>query len=98
MRKEKFVRMTKLTLALAVCVFALAQQTSKAISDTATYNLSVGNSAISGYAAPYGSVTVSWSSADANQATITFTANNTGTFQYLFGDGGSVAVNVNAAS
>jgi hypothetical protein len=32
-----------------------------------------------------------------NTASITFTAANTASYQYLFGDGGSVAVNVNGA-
>ena len=63
---------------------------------TTTYDLTQGNSAISGYPAPYGSVAVNLNAAG-TVATITFTAAHTGAFQYLFGDGSSAAVNVNGA-
>ena len=74
-----------------IAIACLGLQQAKAIT---TYSLGAGNSAISGYPAPYGSASVSLVG---NTATITFTAANTASYQYLFGDGGSVAVNVNGA-
>src|SRR6185312_12548503 len=74
-----------------IAIACLGLQQANAIT---TYSLSAGNSAISGYPAPYGSASVSLVG---NTATITFTAANTASYQYLFGNGGSVAVNVNGA-
>jgi hypothetical protein len=85
MKKLKYIA----PVLIAIACFGLQQ--AKAIT---TYSLSAGNAAISGFPAPYGSASVSLSG---NTATITFTAANTAAFQYLFGDGGSVAVNVNGA-
>ena len=76
---------------IAIACFGLQQ--AKA---TTTYDLTQGNSAISGFPAPYGSVAVNLNAAG-TVATITFTAAHTGAFQYLFGDGSSAAVNVNGA-
>jgi hypothetical protein len=60
------------------------------------FDLGVGNSAISGFPGPYAQVDVHLDSS--TQATITFTSlTNSGNI-YLLGDGGSVAVNVNATS
>jgi hypothetical protein len=74
-----------------IAVACLGLQQAKAIT---TYSITVGNSAVSPYPAPYGSASVTLVG---NTATITFTAANTAAYQYLFGDGGSVAVNVNGA-
>jgi hypothetical protein len=81
----------KCILPVLIAIACLGLQQAKAIT---TYSLGAGNSAISGYPAPYGSASVSLVG---NTATITFTAANTASYQYLFGDGGSVAVNVNGA-
>ena len=60
------------------------------------FNLSTGNPAISGLPGPYATVDVNL--VDATHATITFTSlTNSGNI-YLFGDGSTVGVNVNAAS
>ena len=59
-------------------------------------NLGIGNPAISGFPGPYGTATIM--RIDATHASITFNSNIVGGNIYLFGDGGSVAVNVNAAS
>ena len=72
---------------IAIACFGLQQ--AKAVT---VYTLTVGNSAISGYPPPYGSVSVTLVG---STATITFTAANTAAFQYLFGNGSSVDVNVN---
>jgi protein with PEP-CTERM/exosortase system signal len=64
--------------------------------DTITFDLTTGNSAISGYPGPYASVLVNRTST--TTATITFTSLTNSGRIYLFGDGSSVGVNVNAAS
>ena len=87
MKKLKYI----VPVLIAIACFGFQQ--AKA---TTIYDLTQGNSAISGYPAPYGSVSVNLD-AGGTVATITFTAAQTGAFQYLFGDGGSAAVNVNGA-
>jgi hypothetical protein len=69
---------------------------SNARADSISYQLVLGNPAISGFAGPYASVLVDLTSP--TTATITFTSYTGGSNPYLLGDGGSVAVNVNAAS
>jgi hypothetical protein len=64
--------------------------------DAFTSQLNVGNSAINGFQGPYGTVTVTL--VNSTTATITFTSNTAAGNIYLFGDGGSVAVNVNAST
>jgi hypothetical protein len=60
------------------------------------FNLGTGNSAISGFPGPYATVDVHL--IDPTHATVEFTSlTNSGNI-YLMGDGGSVAVNVNASS
>ena len=84
----------KYIAALLIAVACVGLQQAKA--DLISFNLSVGNSAISGYTGPYASVTVNRTSS--MTATITFTSlTNSGNI-YLMGDGSSVAVNVNATS
>jgi hypothetical protein len=63
---------------------------------TLSFDLGLGNPALAGFPGPY--ATVSVNRTDATHATITFTSlTNSGNI-YLLGDGGSVAVNVNATS
>jgi hypothetical protein len=88
------MKINKLALAIAGCLLSLATQTSRA--NSMTYSLNQSDAGISAYPGPYGSVMVNLTAA--NQATITFTGNTVGTFEYLFGGQGSVAVNVNASS
>jgi filamentous hemagglutinin len=87
MKKLKYIT----PVLIAIACFGLQQANA-----TTTYTLSNPNGAIAAFPAPYGSVTVNL---DATQtiATITFTAAAHGGFQYLFGDGGTAAVNVNGA-
>ena len=87
MKKLKYI------LPVLIAIACLGLQQAKAVPQI--YSLGAGNSAISGYPAPYGSATVTLLTG--NTATITFTAANTASYQYLFGNGGSVAVNVNGA-
>jgi hypothetical protein len=77
------------TVTLGVGILAPTAQ-----ADT-TYTLNVGNTAISGFPAPYGSVDVHL--VDATHATVTFDAATTGGFQYLFGGQGAAAVNVSGS-
>jgi hypothetical protein len=71
----------------------LAANSAKA--DTYTFDLTVGNSAISGFAGPYAQVVVDRTSA--TTASVTFSSLSSAGNIYLLGDGGSVAVNVNGA-
>ncbi len=67
---------------------------SPALADVRTYVLTESN--LAGYAGPFGTVVVDLTSA--TTAKVTFTSEVVGGNIYLFGDGGSVAVNVNAAT
>jgi hypothetical protein len=58
--------------------------------------LNTGNSAISGFTGPYGTVDVHL--VNTTTATVTFTSLTNAGNIYLFGDGSTVAVNVNAGS
>jgi len=80
--------------ALLIAVALVGLQQAKA--DTFSFNLGVGNPAISGYPGPYVSVTVNRT--NSTHATITFTSLTAAGNIYLMGDGSSVAVNVNATS
>jgi hypothetical protein len=64
--------------------------------DAFTSQLNVGNPAISGFTGPYGTVTITL--VNSTTATVTFTSNTVAGNTYLFGDGGSVALNVNATT
>ncbi len=87
------MRYTRWVFTLLV-VFALGAI--PAVADTMTYTINLGNSAISGFTGPYATATVDLTTG--TTATITFTSLiNSGNI-YLMGDGGSVAVNVNATS
>ena len=88
--------MNKIKYIAAVLIAIAGVGIQQAKADTVTYTISVGNSAISPYPGPYASVLVNRTST--TTATITFTSlTNSGNI-YLFGDGSSVAVNVNATS
>jgi len=81
-------------VAMLFCLLTLGAPCASA--DLFTFDLTAGNSAISGFAGPYAIVTVDRTSS--TMATITFTSlTNSGNI-YLMGDGGTVAVNVNATS
>jgi hypothetical protein len=76
----------------SVCVAALLISATSA--SAITYTLNQIN--IGGFTGPFGTANVSL--VNSTHATITFTSNVVGGVMYLFGDGGSVAVNVNATS
>ncbi len=79
----------------AAFLLVLAVQPSRA--DVITLDLGIGNSAISGYPGPYAGVEINLADDDTH-ATITFTSLVDSGNIYLLGDGGSVAVNVNATN
>ena len=90
----------------AFAAAAALMWTASASADLITFDLTSGNTAIGGYTGDYAVVTVNRTSA--TEATITFQSLCTGDVLvqscsagdeiFLFGDGGSVAVNVNATS
>jgi len=78
-----------LLAALTTVLFAFAAQPAAAL----TFILNTGNVGLTGTSTgPYGEVGISL--VDADTATITLTA-YTGAYQFLFGDGGTIALNVN---
>lgn len=83
----------KIALSLAVVGSALALLCTPSFADQ-VYTLN--NFNISGYTGPFGEVDVHL--VDSTHASITFTSDIVGGNIYLFGDGGSAGVNVNAAS
>ncbi len=85
----------RIALSLVVIGSALALLCTPSFADT-VYDLNLGNSALSGFTGPFGFVDVNLSSS--TMATITFTSNTVGGNIYLFGDGGTAGVNVNATS
>jgi hypothetical protein len=84
-----------LFVALAATAIALAAG-SPLRADSVSYSIDTPNSAISGFPGPYATVTVNLTSP--TTATLTYTSLVAGGNINLFGDGGSVAANVNAAS
>jgi len=68
----------------------------QAKADSIGFDLSQGNPAISGYTGPYAHVQVTW--VDSTHATVTFTSLFNGGNTYLMGDGGTVALQVNATT
>lgn len=85
----------KLSVMAAGALFLLTLGAPKASADY-TFDLGLGNSAISGFTGPYATVDIQLT--DATTATITFTSLTNDGNIYLMGDGGTVGVNVNAAS
>src|SRR5438132_13510497 len=84
----------KYIAAVLMALVGLGLQQAKA--DTFVSSLNTGNSAISGFTGPYG--TVSITTTGTNTATVTFTSNTVAGNTYLFGDGVSVALTVNAVT
>ena len=77
---------------LTAVLFTLAAHPATAL----TISLNNANPAISGYAGPYGTVNVTW--IDTTHAAFTFTAlDSPDGWHFLFGDGGTVGLNVNGA-
>jgi hypothetical protein len=91
-REDKKMKKIMLMLSM-VLVLVIAGSAS---ADTYSFELDIGNTAISGYTEPYASVEVNRT--DSTHATITFNSLTNSGNLYLLGDGGSVAVNVNATS
>jgi hypothetical protein len=85
-------RLTRMALLMAAVSLLAVAQTKASFS----FDLGTGNPAISGFSGPFAHVDVNLTSS--TTATITFTSLTAAGNIYLIGDGGSVGVNVNAAS
>lgn len=90
------MRKFRKSLLAAIGGVGLALGAGGASADHIDFTLSLGNSAISGFSGPYAEVDVNRTSS--TTATITFTSDTVGGNIYLMGDGGTVGVNVNAAT
>jgi hypothetical protein len=95
-RENWHMKQTSILRALAVIGAMGIWATPQANADIIDFDLGAGNSAISGFSGPYAQVEVNLTSS--TTATITFTSLTSGGNIYLMGDGGTVGVNVNAAS
>src|SRR3974390_1712124 len=84
-------RLTRIALLIGAVVLLAAAQTKASF----TFDLGTGNAAISGFSGPYAQVNVNLTSS--TTATITFTSLTSAGNIYLFGDGGTVVVNVNGS-
>jgi hypothetical protein len=92
---SSFVK-NRLLVALLCAALAGMAWGGPARADIITFDLTAGNSAISGFPGPYEQVVVNRTSS--TTATITFTSLTNAGNIYLMGDGGTVGVNVNATS
>jgi len=93
---ETLVNTRLVVQTLTIVVICLALGASGALA--ATYSLGTGNSAISGYPSPYGTVQVTLPAPNSSTANVVFTAGASGSFTYLFGGEDALDVNVNAGS
>src|SRR5438552_2733139 len=82
----------KYIAAVVIAIAGLGLQQAKAFES----DLTVGNTAISGFAGPYGYVSITL--VNSTTATVTFTSNTVAGNAYLFGGHGAVDLNVNAAT
>ncbi|SRR6266851_2041464 len=80
--------------AAVVVLLGLSAQQSRA--DQISFDLTVGNPAISGFTGPYANVVVNRTST--TTATITMSSYTVGGNIYLFGDGGTIGLNVNSSN
>jgi len=95
MKTKTITTLTKFAM-LLVCAVFMASIAQSAKADSITFDLTLGNSAISGFPGPYASVLVNRTST--TTATITFTSLLNSGHIYLFGADGAVGVNVNATA
>ena len=95
MKTKIITTFTKFTMAL-VCTLFMASIVQPANADSFVFELTLGNSAISGFPGPYATVVVDRMST--TTATIRFTSLLNGGHIYLFGADGAVGVNVNATA
>lgn len=95
---ERFVQFKLTTVAMMVALAGamMAGPVSAGPISTESYTLFNANSAVSGYPSPYGTVDVNLTSPTV--ASITFTSNTTGGYQYFFFGNGSVAANANGSA
>jgi hypothetical protein len=89
---QKF-NLRKIAISLAMFAVVVVSSAYSAKADTVTFSLSNGNPAIAGYPGPYAHVDVTQTSS--TTATIVFTAESHGGFDYLFGGQGAIGLNFN---
>lgn len=82
--------MRKENLFACLCVFGLLVA-GVAKADSITYNIGVGNTALSGYPSPYGTLNISVTGGD---ATFTLTGLTQSSYVYLFGGHGALGLNL----
>jgi hypothetical protein len=85
MNKVKYIA----AVLVAIAGFGLQQ----AKADTSQFDLSVGNSAISGFTGPYAHVSIT--TTGTNTATVTFTSLSNGNHLYMMGNGNAFDLNTN---
>jgi FlaG/FlaF family flagellin (archaellin) len=85
--------MRKLVLVCAVMMAFTLVFVSPAHADVTSYDITVPNSALSGYTGPYAHLDINLT--DSTHATITFTSLTNGGYIYLLGGHGAVDLNVN---
>jgi len=88
------MKINKISLGAVVCALALSSTSVQA--NPTVYTLDDPNADLTPYPGAYGSVSVNL--VDITHATITFTANTSGGYIYLFGANGMADVNLNATS
>ena len=86
---------SKYTILFGVTCAVILAFSQNAKADLFSFDLGIGNSAISGFPGPYANVEVNRTSN--STATITFTSLTNGGNIYLLGDGGTAAVNVSGS-
>jgi hypothetical protein len=87
--------MNKLKYIAAVMIAVAGLGLHQAKADVFTSSLNQGNTGISGFTGPFGTVTVTL--IDPTHASITWTNNTVNGNTYLFGDGGAVAANISSS-
>ena len=91
----QIIGLRKVAMSLAMFALVALGSAISARADQVVFTLTNGNSAISGYTGPYGTVTVNRT--DATHATITVTGNTVGSNIFLLGGQGIVGLNFNGA-
>ncbi|HYU97543.1 MAG TPA: PEP-CTERM sorting domain-containing protein, partial [Pyrinomonadaceae bacterium] len=91
----QIIGLRKVAMSLAMFALVALGSAISARADQVVFTLTNGNSAISGFTGPYGTVTVNRT--DATHATITVTGNTVGSNIFLLGGQGIVGLNFNGA-
>lgn len=96
MSQINYINKIKYIVPVLIAIAGFALQQAKA--DSVGFDLSVGNSAISGFTGPYVHVTVTTAGNNSNTASVTFTSLTNGSVAFLMGNGRSFDLNTNGAA